>query len=106
MGSTQQSSSITTAFGWTLNRTLLCTHRALRKLSQTEAAAGIGIDRSHLAHLENGSRQPSYDLLERIAIYFELPLNSLIAPADADATIAAMRPAKPKARKTKAAAKV
>ena len=51
--------------------------KVLRKksgLSQTEFANSIGINQSYLSQIEGGKKNPSTDLLEKIANHFKTPL--------------------------------
>lgn len=55
--------------------------RLLRRshdLKQQELALKLNISRSYISELESGNRTPSYDLLERYAITFNIPVSSLI----------------------------
>ena len=46
--------------------------------TQAEVAKSIGISKSSLAMYETGQRVPSFEMLEAIADYFNVPLSSLV----------------------------
>lgn len=55
--------------------------RLLRRshdLKQQELASKLEVSRSYISELEGGNRTPSYDLLERYADTFGIPVSSLI----------------------------
>lgn len=62
---------------------LLITLRNGKRLSQRQLAieitkaTGRPVSKSHIADLERGERQPSYDLGLRIAAFYGLPLEAL-----------------------------
>ena len=47
-------------------------------LSQSQFAAGTGIDRAFLSNLERGQRKPSFGMVARIAGGLKLKLSSLV----------------------------
>ena len=49
--------------------------RAANKLSQQRLALMVGVERSYLAKLEKGERNPSIDVIEKIAKGFGLSLS-------------------------------
>ena len=58
---------------------------AIRKekgLSQESLAFEAGVDRRYMSDLENGKRNVSLEVLNRIADYFEIPLSHFIAMAE------------------------
>jgi len=60
--------------------------RLLRRshdLKQHDLASKLNISRSYISELESGSRTPSYDLLERYADTFKIPVSSLVFFAEA-----------------------
>lgn len=60
--------------------------RLLRRshdLKQQELATRLKVSRSYISELESGNRTPSYDLLERYAETFKIPVSSLIFFAEA-----------------------
>lgn len=46
--------------------------------TQTETASKLGISKSHLSEIESGKKKPSYDLLEKYAEMFNMPLSSIL----------------------------
>lgn len=48
-----------------------------RHLSQRQAAQIIGISHGHLAQLELGRKQPSYEAAQAIAHFYEVDLSAL-----------------------------
>lgn len=60
--------------------------RLLRRshdLKQQELASRLDVSRSYISELESGNRTPSYDLLERYADTFNIPVSSLVFFAEA-----------------------
>ncbi len=59
-------------------------HRALRlirifhEITQKELAQQLGISPSHVSEIEAGKKKPSYDLLEKYASYFNVPVSNII----------------------------
>lgn len=49
--------------------------RLLNKLTATQLAKDIGITRQYLSHLENNSKTPSFDMLEKICQAFNITLS-------------------------------
>ncbi|MFP4134117.1 MAG: helix-turn-helix domain-containing protein, partial [Halothece sp.] len=45
---------------------------------QKELADLLEISRSHLSEIESGKKKPSYDLLERYAKIFNVPISNLL----------------------------
>lgn len=56
--------------------------RKLRGLSQEKFALESGIDRRYLSDIENGKRNFSFDILNRVASYFNIPLSLFIKEAE------------------------
>jgi HTH-type transcriptional regulator, competence development regulator len=56
--------------------------RKEKKLSQYDLAERLGFSRGKLANYEQGSRQPDYDTLEKIADYFEVTTDYLLGRTD------------------------
>lgn len=52
--------------------------RKQRNLSQYDLAERLGFSRGKLANYEQGSRQPDYDTLQKIADYFEVSTDYLL----------------------------
>lgn len=46
--------------------------RKKRGLSLEEVALGVGVTSSHISQIENGKRQPSFNLLSALADFFDL----------------------------------
>lgn len=53
--------------------------RIEKKLTLEELAAKIDSSSGTLSHIENGTRKPSFDMLERISDALETPLSSLVS---------------------------
>ncbi len=51
--------------------------RSLRKWSQEDLALESGVNRNYICDLENGRRNPSLEILERIADAFLITLSEL-----------------------------
>ena len=56
--------------------------RKRRGLSQEKFALESGIDRRYLSDIENGKRNVSFELLNRVANYFKVTLSSFIVEAE------------------------
>ena len=56
--------------------------RKLRGLSQEKFALESGIDRRYLSDVENGKRNISFELLNRVADYFNVSLSFFIGEAE------------------------
>ncbi len=52
--------------------------RVFHDLSQTDLAQRLDLSNSYLSEIENGKKQPTLDLLQRYANYFEIPVSSLL----------------------------
>lgn len=48
-----------------------------RSLTQRQVAANVGISHGHYGDLEAGRRHPSFAVGQRLAAYFEVPLDAL-----------------------------
>lgn len=48
------------------------------RLTQTELADKLGVGKSTISMWENGERKPSYEMLEAIADYFNVPMSMLL----------------------------
>ena len=59
--------------------------RLAHKLTQEEMAKLFFITRSSIANYERGIRQPSYELLQLIADYFQIDIHYLLGNADISA---------------------
>ena len=58
--------------------------RTQRGLSQEVLSGLAGVARSHLAMIENGSKNPSVDTLWRIANALDMPLSELLRLVEAE----------------------
>lgn len=56
--------------------------RKRRGLSQYEMADRLGFSRGKLANYEQGSRQPDYETLQKIADFFEVTTDYLLGRTD------------------------
>jgi transcriptional regulator with XRE-family HTH domain len=74
--------------GMALNQTVMRRERIRSGLSQAQVAEKLGIERSYVARLESGAKQPSVALLERIAELWRIPTHDLVAPVDAATQLA------------------
>lgn len=52
--------------------------RKAKKLSQLKVAMDLHISREALSHYENGKREPSLELLNRLSHYFGVSIDYLI----------------------------
>lgn len=52
--------------------------RRSQELNQSELSQRLGVSRSYISELESGNRTPSFELLERYAEVFDIPLSSLM----------------------------
>jgi len=52
--------------------------RVFHDKNQTDVAAELDISRSYLSEIESGKKTPSFELLQRYATSFKLPLSSLL----------------------------
>lgn len=55
--------------------------RIQRGLTQTQLANALGTSQSAVAAYENNRREPSFDVIERMAQFFNVPMSSLL-PSD------------------------
>lgn len=56
--------------------------RKNQKSSQAVVASGLGIARSTLAQWETGDREPSFEMIEKLADYFKVPLAYFFTETD------------------------
>ena len=54
-------------------------HRERRNLTQIELAAKLDVTQAYVAHLENGRKVPSLDMLERLGAALRIPPAKLLA---------------------------
>lgn len=52
--------------------------RQYHNLNQTQLASKISISISYMSEIESGKKEPSIELLQKYATYFNVPLSSLI----------------------------
>ncbi len=52
--------------------------RKERNLNQLKVAMDLNISREALSHYENGKREPSIDLLNKLSAYFNVSIDFLI----------------------------
>ncbi|MBQ8203703.1 MAG: helix-turn-helix transcriptional regulator [Clostridia bacterium] len=52
--------------------------RKERKLNQLKVAMDLNISREALSHYENGKREPSLEMLQRMSEYFGVSIDYLI----------------------------
>lgn len=70
-------SSIQKKFGLAIQKI-----RKERKISQEKLALESCIDRRYLSDIENGKRNVSIDIIERLAIFFNLQISELFQIAE------------------------
>lgn len=51
---------------------------ALRGLSQTDLANGIGVNRSYISELISGRKEPSFEILRKLGTFLQVPVAALI----------------------------
>lgn len=51
--------------------------REQRNLTQWELAAHIGVAQSMISHIENGERNPSLEVVVKLAAFFETTIDAL-----------------------------
>lgn len=56
--------------------------RNRQRLSQEAVALAAHIDRRYMSDVENGRRNVSLDILERLALFFHIPVSELMAEAE------------------------
>lgn len=66
--------------------------RLRKNLSQEEVARQIGITRSAYSHYEINNRQPVYDTLIKLSVYFDVSLDYIIGGDSSRGTAAGMNP--------------
>ena len=62
--------------------------RKARKLSQGDVAKVLGVTRPAISQYEAGIREPSYEMLEVLADYFNVDMDYLLGRTDKTTTIA------------------
>ncbi|WP_099157305.1 helix-turn-helix domain-containing protein [Virgibacillus ndiopensis] len=58
--------------------------RKKKGISQYEAAKELGFSRGQLANYEQGSREPDYSTLEKIADFFDVSVDYLLGRSDTE----------------------
>lgn len=58
------------------------TMRVERKLTQWDVAKGLNVSQSAVSAIEKGVRKPSYEMLEKLAEFFNVPLSELLRDTD------------------------
>lgn len=58
--------------------------RQRQNLTQVELADKLGVSKSTISMYENGNRKPEYEMLEKIADFFNVDMNFLTAREDLD----------------------
>lgn len=61
--------------------------RTEKKLSMRELGEKIGVSHAHISKLESGINTPSVDLLEKIAVYFNIDINYFFSKEDEEEII-------------------
>ena len=56
--------------------------RKSKKITQEGLSSKIGVSRSALSQYELGSRQPDYDIIKRMAEYFEVSIDYLLGNSE------------------------
>lgn len=56
--------------------------RKERNLNQLKVAMDLNISREALSHYENGKREPSLDMLNKLSKYFDVSIDYLINGED------------------------
>ena len=62
--------------------------RKEKKLSQDVFSGLVGLARSHVAMIENGSKQPNFETIWRIAVAFDLAPHELVERIEREAQTA------------------
>lgn len=57
--------------------------RKTRGLSRKEVADGVEVSPQFISYLENGSKNPSFSLLQKISEYLDCSIEDLLEPTDA-----------------------
>lgn len=68
--------------GWTELGITIRKHRNASKLTQEQLAERAGSHWTYVSEIENGHRNPSINLLRRIAAGLGVPLSQIIAEAE------------------------
>lgn len=52
--------------------------RVFHDLKQVELAERLGVSKSHISEIEKGNKSPSFDLIQRYATEFKIPVSSIM----------------------------
>ena len=63
---------------------VICRHRKQKGMTQELLSGLAGIARSHLSMIENGSKQPNFETIWRIATALEIRPCELVAEMEAE----------------------
>lgn len=63
-------------------RVNLAAVREKRKLTHSDVARLVGISRAHYTHIENGTRDPSWDLARKLEVLFRRSASWLLQKHD------------------------
>ena len=66
--------------------TVIRRHRKEKSMTQELLSGLAGIARSHLSMIENGTKQPNFETIWRIAEALDLPPSELVAEIEAETT--------------------
>lgn len=61
--------------------------RSVKNVSQRELSSKTGVSHSYISHIENGTRDPSLNVLERISEALDVPVHVLLMVAADPITI-------------------
>ena len=56
--------------------------RKKRNMNQLKVAMDLNISREALSHYENGKREPSLDMLNKMSLYFNVSIDYLLERTD------------------------
>lgn len=60
--------------------------RKSRGMRQSDVAEKVGVSRTALAYYEQGEREPSFEVIDRLAKFFEVPSAYFFSDSDAPLT--------------------
>jgi transcriptional regulator with XRE-family HTH domain len=52
--------------------------RVFHDMKQKELADNIGLSKSYISEIENGNRTPSFEVIEKYAAHFKIPVSSIV----------------------------
>ena len=64
--------------------TVICRYRNERGMTQELLSGLAGIARSHLSMIENGTKQPNFETIWRIADALDIPPSQLVADIETE----------------------